>query len=175
MIDASMRRNVEIKARIKNLKELEERIAAIADSGPVYIDQDDTFFNCRSGYLKLRKFSAAKGELIHYRRDGNPGPRKCEYMISETTDPDNLKILLTVAFGEMGTVIKRRTLYMIGKTRIHLDLVEGLGEFIELEVVLSQQQSVSEGRDIVESLMKRLGINVSDLIERPYIDLIGGE
>ena len=42
--------------------------------------------------------------------------------------------LLTAALGVRGQVIKTRTLYIAGQTRIHIDQVQGLGDFLELEV-----------------------------------------
>jgi adenylate cyclase class IV len=61
---------------------------------------------------------------------------------------------------------------MFGQTRIHLDDVCGLGKFVEIEVVLSPGQTTSEGIDIAHSLMRRLGISESDLIDAAYIDML---
>ena len=61
-----MPRNVEIKARVKDLATVVRAVAPIASSGPTLILQEDTFFGCARGRLKLRKFSETSGELIHY-------------------------------------------------------------------------------------------------------------
>jgi len=71
-----MARNVEIKARIERVEFILPKVAAIADKGPVEIIQDDTFFACPNGRLKLRVVSPGEGELIFY-RDGHPGCRIC--------------------------------------------------------------------------------------------------
>ncbi|MCI0529102.1 MAG: class IV adenylate cyclase, partial [Nitrospira sp.] len=71
-----------------------------------------------------------------------------------------------------GTVRKKRRVFMVGQTRIHLDQVEGLGNFVELEVVLKDGQCGAEGMRICEKLMKSLGIAEDDLIEGAYIDLL---
>ncbi len=63
-----MARNIEIKARIENVALLTPKVAALASEGPLDIAQDDTFFNCDTGRLKLRAFSNDSGELIFYRR-----------------------------------------------------------------------------------------------------------
>jgi len=60
----------------------------------------------------------------------------------------------------------------VGQTRIHLDEVENLGLFVEIEVVLSLQQTVSEGVHIAEEIMEKLGISRDDLVEKAYIDLL---
>jgi predicted adenylyl cyclase CyaB len=166
-----MARNVEIKARIESINSIFPRAAALADEGPVEIIQDDTFFACRNGRLKLRAFSSDKGELIFYRRADQSGPKTCFYVISPTTSPDTLRETLSLAYGQVGRVRKNRTLFLVGRTRIHLDRVEGLGDFLELEVVLADGESVETGEAIARDLMEKLGIQQDKLIERAYVDL----
>ena len=74
--------------------------------------------------------------------------------------------------GIRGVVSKRRDLFLVGQTRIHLDQVEGLGTFLELEVVLTDDQSPAEGVLVANSLMDRLGIDADWLISNAYIDLL---
>lgn len=165
-------RNVEIKARVSNPAHLESIAARIADSAPVDIEQEDTFFNCSKGRLKLRKLSDGRGELIYYNRDDGSQPSECNYSILKISDPNAAGEILGKAFGVRGTIRKHRTLYLLGQTRIHFDDVSGLGKFVELEVVLSPRQTISEGRDIAESVMRRLGISENELTDAAYIDMV---
>jgi adenylate cyclase class IV len=135
-----MPRNIEIKARIESVAELAGKAAALATEGPTEIAQDDTFFRCGSGRLKLRTFSATEGELIFYRRANEQGPKESFYICTPTRDPAGLRESLSLAYGQVGRVVKRRTLYLVGRTRVHLDRVEGLGHFLELEVVLQDNE-----------------------------------
>lgn len=80
---------------------------------------------------------------------------------------------LSAALGVIGTVRKHRVLYLSGQTRIHLDDVEGLGDFLELEVVLDDGQSTAEAERIANDLMAQLGITGDDLVAVAYIDLLG--
>ncbi len=167
-----MPRNIEIKARIENLPALALRVAAIADSGPTEIAQDDTFFHCPDGRLKLRAFSSADGQLIFYRRANLEGPKESFYVLSPTTSPDTLREALTHAYGQAGRVQKHRMLFLVGRTRVHLDDVRDLGAFLELEVVLEEGESADAGVAEAHRLMARLGVEPSQLISGAYVDLL---
>jgi predicted adenylyl cyclase CyaB len=168
-----MARNVEIKAHIQSIDALTDRVAAIADSGPIEIKQDDTFFRCETGRLKLRAFSSDEGELIFYRRANEHGPKESFYLRSSTSTPDTLRESLSLAYGEVGRVRKHRTLFIVGRTRVHLDNVQGLGHFLELEVVLQEGEQAEAGVREAHDLMNRLGVQPSQLIDAAYMDLLG--
>ena len=165
-------RNVEIKARISSVEALVPRVAALADQGPVEIEQDDTFFVCERGRIKLRALSATEGQLIFYRRANQAGPKESRFVISPTASPDTLRDALTLAYGSAGRVRKHRTLYLVGRTRVHLDRVESLGHFLELEVVLAEGESPDAGVKEARALMTALGLADDQLIDGAYVDLL---
>lgn len=167
-----MARNVEIKARVDAIEDLELSVAAISDTEAVEIFQDDTFFNCHRGRLKLRIFTQQRGELIFYRRDDQSAPTESFYLRSATEDPASLLEILRFAYGETGKVVKERHLYFIGRTRIHVDRVKGLGCFVELEVVLEDDETAEVGIKEANRIMRQLGIDQSQLIEGAYVDLM---
>lgn len=168
-----MARNVELKAKIEQIEALVPTIASLAETGPFKLSQHDTFFNCSTGKLKLRAFSPSSGELIFYQRPQLNGPKLSLYHISPTKDPDSLRNTLALAYGILGTVQKLRKLYLLGNTRIHLDRVDGLGDFLELEVVLADNQSISSGESIALELMARIGILPGQLVSDSYLELLG--
>jgi adenylate cyclase len=167
-----MFRNIEIKARIDSVEQLQPRAAALADQGPMQIAQDDRFYECPNGRLKLRRFAAGRGELIFYRRSDEHGPKESFYLRSPTTDPEGLHATLAAAWGERGRVVKQRTLYLAGRTRIHLDRVQGLGDFLEIEVVLADDEPAEEGVREAHALMARLGVEPSQLVQGAYLDAL---
>jgi len=167
-----MPRNIEIKARVAGWDALWARVEAIADQGPFLIRQEDIFFRQAHGRLKLRRFDQGRGELIHYRRDDASVPKPSDYTIATTSTPDDLVRCLSLAYGMLGRVEKDRTLFLAGRTRIHLDRVVGLGDFIELEVVLDEQESNADGIREAEGLMARLALHRSQLVAGAYIDLL---
>jgi predicted adenylyl cyclase CyaB len=167
-----MPRNIEIKAKIHNGNHLRPLIEKIADTPVQLIFHEDIFFNSPSGRLKLRIFTADRGELIYYQRPDQDGPKDSNYIISPTTEPHSLKEVLTSAYGVRGVIRKQRELYRVGQTRIHLDRVDGLGEFLELEFVMQKDQTDIDGIKTLEELMYKLGIEKKDLINCAYIDLL---
>jgi predicted adenylyl cyclase CyaB len=92
---------------------------------------------------------------------------------SPVAEPEALRDALTLAYGQAGRVRKHRTLFRVGRIRIHLDRVEGLGHFLELEVVLAGGEPAEAGVREARELMERLGIRPSQLIEGAYVDLLG--
>jgi len=165
-------RNVEVKARVADLAPIEARAKAIATEGPSDIAQDDTFYRCERGRLKLRRFADGRGELIHYSRPDDTGAKLSDYVIAPTTDPDALHQALCRANGELGRVRKVRRLYLVGRARVHLDRVEGLGDFVELEVVLRDGESEAQGEKAAQDLLRELGIDRSQLVAGAYFDLL---
>lgn len=167
-----MARNVEIKARIDSIEAVLPLALALADGPPEPIAQDDTFFTCAIGRLKLRVFADGHGELIAYQRADASGPKTSDYAIAPVADPDALRATLARALGLGGRVIKQRTLLLVGRTRVHLDRVEGLGDFMELEVVLRDGESADDGVAEAHDLLRRLQIEPGRLVPGAYVDLL---
>ena len=167
-----MRRNVEIKARAEDPDAIRRRAERLSGGPPSLLEQDDTFFHCRDGRLKLRVLSDDRAELIHYDRPDTLEPAECRYTVCPCPEPGLVREALAAALGVRGRVRKVRSLYLVGQTRIHLDEVEGLGTFVELEVVLTPRQTTSDGERTAREIMKALGVAPADLLEAAYIDLL---
>jgi adenylate cyclase len=165
-------RNIEIKAAIDSIAALLPRARALADGPEVVIAQDDTFFTVPHGRLKLREFADGSAELIHYHRPDNAEAKASDYVRVPVPDPAALREALARALGVQGRVRKQRRLLMVGATRIHLDQVEGLGAFIELEVMLADGQSDAAGTATAQALMRALGLDAAPRLAGAYIDLL---
>jgi adenylate cyclase class IV len=160
-------RNVEIKARIAGIDALLPRARALADGDAQRLEQDDTFFRVPHG-----EFSDGSAELIHYHRPDTGAAKLSDYVRTPVPSPASMREALERALGTIGRVRKQRLLLMAGATRIHLDRVEDLGEFIELEVVLRDAQSERDGVLIAERLMRELGLAAAPRIAGAYLDLL---
>ncbi|HET7340940.1 MAG TPA: class IV adenylate cyclase [Methylomirabilota bacterium] len=165
-------RNVEIKARVADPAALRARVAARAAAGPVVTTQTDTFFATPRGRLKLRDFGDGSGELIFYERADVAGPRESRYTRAGCAEPAALAGLLGAALGVRGVVRKRRELFLLGRTRIHLDDVAGLGCFMEIEVVLADGEAAADGEREARALLAALEVPAAALVARAYVDLL---
>jgi len=167
-----MARNVEIKARLRDLEATRRLVEAIADGPAQLVEQSDTFFRVEGGRLKLRERSGADAELIYYRRPDAPGPKESDYETIAVPHAAALRELLAAALGVAGRVVKRRLVYRAGRTRIHLDDVRDLGPFLELEVELTSGEPADLGVREAMHLMGALNIGEDALIAGAYVDLL---
>jgi adenylate cyclase class IV len=134
--------------------------------------QTDTFFRVPNGRLKLREFSDAPAELIYYERADTPGPAESHFERISVPDAAALRAVLAAALGEAGRVAKHRQLYWVGRTRVHLDTVEGLGDFLELEVVLRDDEPAESGATEAARLVGAFHLREDDLLKEAYVDLL---
>ena len=167
-----MAKNIEIKASLEDVDACMNKAKTLSGSDPEVIMQEDHFFHCTNGRLKLRIFSPNNGELIFYKRKNESGPKTSEYFISKTNEPNKLLDVLEKCYGIRGVVKKIRKLYLIGNTRVHIDQVDNLGNFLEFEVVLSNEEDANTGKQVAQKLMAQFGIEKDSLIDCAYIDLI---
>jgi predicted adenylyl cyclase CyaB len=173
-VERAPSRNVEIKARARHPERQAQLAEALADGPAERLVQEDTFFVVPAGRLKLRVFGGGQGELIQYERSDSRAPSESRYVVAPTAEPEALRAALSRALGVRAVVRKTRTVHLAGRTRIHLDRVEGLGDFIELEVVLRPEEEAAVGVSVARELMARLEIAEDDLVEAAYVDLLEG-
>ncbi|XP_055950526.1 uncharacterized protein LOC129984628 [Argiope bruennichi] len=170
-----MSRNVEIKAKIDDLKGFLKRAALTSGKLEAILHQVDTYFKVPNGRLKLRQIQNEKSELIFYDRPDTEGPKLSNYykqVFQNFEEAEGLKKVLESSLGLVGIVSKRRHLFMYGQTRIHVDDVKNLGHFMELEVVLEEGESLEYGEKIAQDLMTKLGVQKEDLLSGSYINLL---
>uniref|UniRef100_A0A914C549 Rap-GAP domain-containing protein n=1 Tax=Acrobeloides nanus TaxID=290746 RepID=A0A914C549_9BILA len=133
----------------------------------------DTFFNSPNGRLKLREFCGLgqeEAELIFYDRPDTEGPKLSSFVKASINDPKNVKEALKMSAGIKAELHKTRTLFVYDQTRIHLDEVQDLGDFMELEVCLRDDQTVEEGQHIAFEIMEKLQIPKEALMSGAYVD-----
>ncbi len=135
--------------------------------------QRDTYFKAREGRLKLREEEGTPAQLIAYQRLDVAGHRTSHYRLIDVPEPVDLREALTVTLGIKAVVVKQRRLFLWdGNVRIHLDAVEGLGDFIEFEAVASEDSDLDGEERQAAQLREAFGIDAADVIAGSYCDLM---
>lgn len=172
---AQARANVEIKARCADLAAARRVAERLATRQLGVDEQVDTYFVVPRGRLKLRRSSLSGAQLIPYLRPDRSGPKRADYRVVPVPDADGTLRLLTQILGVHRVVTKRRQIFLVDEVRIHLDEVEGLGSFLELEAVFDgSADAEAKERRRVDELMAELGVREGDLIEGSYEGMVEG-
>jgi homotetrameric cytidine deaminase len=170
---APPRRNVELKARDPEPERSLERARALGAEDRGELRQRDTYFAAARGRLKLREQEPGGAELIAYERaDAARARQESRYRIAPVADPDALREALDAALGTVVVVDKRRRLLEWRGVRIHLDRVERLGDFVELEGVADAESDLAREAELVAQLRADLGIEDDAIEATGYADLL---
>jgi adenylate cyclase, class 2 len=173
-------RNIEIKARSTRNSEI-RRI--LNESGAAFQGEDhqtDTYFRVHDGRLKLRE-GRIENNLIHYRRSDQGGPKESQVTLfscepakaSDDGSAHPLKKILAEALGVLVSVRKKREIYFIGNVKFHIDMVDGLGEFVEIEAIDTEGTiGPEELRRQCDRYIQLFGIREEDLVAGSYSDML---
>jgi predicted adenylyl cyclase CyaB len=164
--------NVEIKARCQDLNSIRRRLHDQKITLEKNVRQVDTYFHCTTGKLKLRE-TPEKCELIHYQREQIQGPKKSTVTFYYPDDPVALKNILTFANKILVVVEKQREIYWSGNVKIHLDQVQGLGTFLEIEAIdFAGQFGIEQLYPQCQYFLDLFQVKAAELITGSYSDLL---
>ena len=167
-----MRKNLEIKVRIKNtdkVRKLAKEFCKGKKHETLIQKQEDIYYKVKKGRLKLRIIDSKKGNLIHYYRGNKELKRVSEYTIAETYTPAAMDSILGSLFGKLVTVKKTREIFITDNTRIHIDSVNGLGKFLEFEVIFN---SLAKAKKEMKKLIEYFMLDEKQFIKVSYSDLL---
>ncbi|MGF7238528.1 MAG: class IV adenylate cyclase [Frankia sp.] len=199
-----MSTNIETKASCPDLVAVQRRLAESDARWQAVLDQHDTYFGVPSGRLKLRvertiessagrpatrpphsptagrceddvpSGASARSELIAYERPDRVDARPCQYWRIPVGDPEVCVAGLGALLGIRVEVRKRRELWIVGATRVHLDRVDDLGQFVELETVLTDQPRAAAEAEH-RACGQLLGIDSRRTVAGSYADLLSDD
>src|SRR3954466_14047883 len=166
------RRNVELKARDPDPERSLDRARALGAEDRGELRQRDTYFAAPRGRLKLREQEPGQAQLIAYERPDPAQARESRYRIAPVADAPALRDALGAALGTTVVAHTRRHLLLYEGVRIHVDRVEGLGDFVELEGVASEDSDLARESDLVARLKAGLAIEDDAIEPTGYADLL---
>lgn len=167
-----MPNNVEIKARVKDLVKFREILLENGANCKGTDEQKDTYFNVSEGRLKLRE-GTIENNLIYYQRENEAKAKLSEVLLHKPSDNGSLKAILGKVLGVSISVVKSREIYYKENVKFHLDTVEGLGYFVEIEAINTDgsfsKEKLAEQCQYYQDLF---GIDKKDLEAYSYSDLL---
>ncbi|MBI1342687.1 MAG: CYTH domain-containing protein [Terrimonas sp.] len=166
-------KNVEIKARVKDPEAIRQYLLSHEAIFAGTDHQTDTYFNTQQGRLKLREGNI-ENNLIGYERNDQAGPKTSVFTLTRIPDAPAFKSIMSKTIGIKVIVNKIRDIYFIGNVKFHIDRVEGLGSFMEIEAGNLRDASKSE-EDLQTQCrfyLRELGIAEKDLLTNSYSDML---
>jgi len=164
--------NIEIKAKCSE-PQLIETVLNKEKADFIGTDhQIDTYFNCTNGRLKLREGNI-ENALIQYNRDNISGPKKSDVLLYKTKPDSGLREILSKSIGIKIIVDKKRRIYFIDNVKFHIDIVKGLGSFVEIEVIdKTGKMNQTKLLEQCQRYLTKFGISEADLVDVSYSDLL---
>jgi adenylate cyclase, class 2 len=164
--------NIEIKARTTNADSIRHYLLNHEAELHGTDEQTDTYFNVASGRLKLREGNI-ENNLIYYQRMETAGVKQSNVELVKAEDGPGLRNILAKALGIKAVVKKKREIYYIRNVKFHLDTLEGLGSFVEIEASNRFEDIPAEKlRQQCEAYMREFGVGEEDLVNMSYSDMV---
>ena len=164
--------NIEIKASCSNPEQIEQILISEKAEYKGLDHQIDTYFNVSEGRLKLREGNI-ENSLIFYHRENTSGPKKSHVQLYKTKPGSGLKEVLLHSLGKKIIVDKKRKIFFIENIKFHIDHVESLGSFVEIEAI-DKDGTIGQAKleAQCERYIKKFKIDNKDLISVSYSDLL---
>ena len=162
--------NIEIKAQCTDHEFVENKLKELTARFMGTDHQLDTYFSVGKGRLKLREGNI-ENNLIYYHRADQSGPKKSDVLLYSTGEDHALKEILVQVLGTKTVVDKERHIYFIDNVKFHIDIVKGLGQFVEIEAIGEEGQE-DELEKQCRYYMTVLRIPDDALIDRSYSDML---
>lgn len=177
--------NLEFKARLRDPAAIYYVLGKHDIPLAATLRQTDTYFQIKNGRLKLRETEGKRPQLIFYVRSDAAEVKRSDYLIAPVSSAAALREVLGTACGIRAAVKKNRELYLLPRqlgrsadaqadahSRLHLDTVEGLGKFLEIEVILQEGESPRQAEQEARAWLQEFGIAPDDLLAGSYADLL---
>ncbi|MHA1244312.1 MAG: class IV adenylate cyclase [Candidatus Heimdallarchaeota archaeon] len=163
--------DIEIKARCDYHDQIREILIAMGARFGGIDEQTDVYFKTNIGRLKLRKGNI-EGALVFYKRENVTGIKVSKYTLYESKDPVTIERILRETLGVLIEVVKTREMYFIDNVKFNIDIVQGLGKFIEIEAMTNDKAEFDELKTVVQGYLDKFRIQPEAIQSHSYSDLL---
>lgn len=165
-------KNVEIKAKSNNHEVIRKYLNDRSAEFKGIDHQVDTYFVVPNGRLKLRRGNV-ENNLIFYNRDNQSGPKQSDIAFSKIAPDSKIREVLDMALGVLVEVDKKKEIYFIENVKFHIDTVEDLGTFMEIEAIdYDGVIGVEKLQEQCSFFMNELHVREEDLLTNSYSDML---
>jgi adenylate cyclase class 2 len=166
-------KNIEYKSELRDLLIAREVCRNLGAGRIGLLEQTDTYYRVATGKLKKRETKGEPTEFIFYERPHLASPKPSDFTIYDEGSA-------LAKFGQASLPVwvqvkKKRELFLLENTRIHLDMVEHLGTFIEFEYPVTRKHTEADGRATLADLRAKFGPVLGEAIDCGYADLLWAE
>lgn len=165
--------NVELKLELRDPDLARAILRRLGSTFVISLEQTDTYFRVPSGRLKKRESPDEPVEYISYDRANSSRPRMSHFTIY--SEAEALARFGITPLPVWVVVKKKRDVHMLGNVRIHLDVVQGLGEFLEFEALVSPEFHVVKCHEAISELRRALNMALGEPLGVSYSDLLAAE
>lgn len=165
-------KNIELKIQVDDFQSINKNLKKNRATDEGVLSQTDTYFNCKGKRLKFREQNDKDFLLVLYAR-----PDKKEATVSDfdiiyfdKKQAQALKAVLKKAYGEKVVVKKKRKLWIYKNTRIHLDTVQKLGTFLELETFV--KNDIASAKKEYDEVVGFLDLERYKKLDKSYSDML---
>lgn len=169
---------IEVKFPLKNTEKIVDFLNNLAEKMEKKIVQIDTYFTpSHKNFLEpeypfqwLRIRESEKGVMVNYKHfypENKKNTDYCDEFEVGVDGPVIKKILERLDFKKLVEVKKERNSWMYKDVEISIDNVEGLGDFIELEIT-THFDNPKIAKEYLYRLTKEIGADVGEEDYRGY-------
>lgn len=176
---------VEIKLPIKDRESIETELGRQGFCAGDLVKETDTYFDGEEQHIRK------KGEALRIRRTENQTAVSCSSVITfkgqkedsvsmtrkelETGigDPDVCEeIFKALGLKPIRPVVKLRRYYHRGRMTACVDQVEALGDFLELEILVEDEDERVQALGEIEKMLEKLGYSLADTTTTSYLTML---
>lgn len=160
--------NLEVKIPFKSFAEIKKRLNSINAEFKGTLVQRDVYFKNEHSLLKLRIENGIES-LIRYNRSEKSKDRFSDYDVIHLSSSGTEKIFNKIFLTEV-VVEKKRQLYLFDNTRIHLDKIKLLGNYLELETLVIKDKN--DARVRFNKIVKLLELDLNMQVRKSNYHLM---